>query len=198
MTFFTYIREFLRFSWIKTFFTVKTPPLVSPSYFRDFPKLTGKDCTHCFTCRMICPSPGAIDVIQTAGVWNPVVYAGHCVRCGYCVEACPEGVLTSGDLLTRKEEQGLFFSHEYIVKIDTEKCMGCGNCATACPANRELDPQIGAGGTSFSEEVVIRVENGKNTVKHNERCTGCKTCMETCPNGAIHVIRNVVALQESK
>jgi len=198
MTVFSYISEFLRPSWIKTFFTVKTPPLVSPPYFRDFPTLTGKECTHCLNCKMICPSPGAINVIQTAGVWNPQIIQGHCVRCGYCVEACPEGVLTSGDLLARKKEQGLIFTHEYIIKIDTGKCMGCGNCTTACPVNREIDPQIGAGGTSFSDKVLIRVEHGKNTVLHNELCKGCKTCMETCPNGAIHVIRNVVALQEEK
>lgn len=198
MTLFSYIREFLRPSWIKSFFTVKTPPLVSPPYFRDFPTLTGKECTHCLNCKMICPSPGAIDVIQTAGVWNPRIIQGHCVRCGYCVEACPEGVLTSGDLLARKKEQGLQFTHEYIIKIDTGKCMGCGNCTTACPVNREIDPHIGAGGTSFSDQVLIRVEHGKNTVLHNELCKGCKTCMETCPNGAIHVIRKVTAVQEAK
>lgn len=103
MTVFTYLREFCRLSWLKAFFTVKTPPLTKPSYFRDFPELTGKECTHCLACKMICPCPGAIDVVQTDGVWNPQITQGHCVRCGYCVEACPEDVLTSGDLLARKK-----------------------------------------------------------------------------------------------
>lgn len=195
MTVFTYLREFFRPSWVKAFFTVKTPPLTKPPYFRDFPELTGNECTHCLTCKMICPCPGAIDVIQTDGVWNPQITKGHCVRCGYCVEACPEDVLTSGNLLARKKEQGLFFAHEYTVTIDTKKCMGCGNCTTACPANREIDPDMGAGGTSISDDVLMRVERGKNTVKHNELCKGCKVCMETCPNKAIHVIRNVSAQQ---
>ncbi len=196
MTLFTYFSEFLRLSWIKAFFTVKTHPLTKPPYFRDFPELTGKECTHCLACKMICPCLGAIDVVQTDGVWNPQITQGHCVRCGYCVEACPEDVLTSGDLLARKKAQGLVFTHEYIIKIDTKLCTGCGNCSTACQANREFDPQISAGGTSNSDEGVIRVELGKNKVMHNERCKGCKICMETCPKGAIHVIRNVVALQE--
>ena len=39
MTVFTYLREFCRLSWLKAFFTVKTPPLTKPSYFRDFPEL---------------------------------------------------------------------------------------------------------------------------------------------------------------
>ncbi len=198
MTVFTYCREFMRLSCIKAFFTVKTSPMTKPPYVRDFPELTGKECTNCLTCKMICPSPGAIDVVLTDGVWNPQITLSHCVRCGYCVEACPEGVLSSGDLLAHKKEQGLLFSHEYIVTIDTKKCMGCGNCTTACPANREVDPHMGAGGTSLSDDLLMRVVNGKNTVKHNELCKGCKVCMDTCPNGAIHVIRNVSALQEEE
>ncbi|MDO5845306.1 MAG: 4Fe-4S binding protein [Methanocorpusculum sp.] len=198
MTVFSYFKEFLRPSSVKAFFCVKTAPLKAPAYFRDFPALTGKKCTNCLTCRMICPCPGAIDVVMENGVWTPHIVQGHCVRCGYCVEACPEEVLTSGDILEKKHMEGLSFRHEYTVLIDTGLCMGCGNCATACPANREADPHIGAGGTAFSDTVLMRVERGKNTVLHTELCKGCKVCMDTCPNSAIHVVRRVEAVQEAK
>ena len=75
--------------------------------------------------------------------------------------------------------------------------MGCGNCSTACPANREIDPHIGAGGTAMSDDVLMRVERGKNRVLHNDLCKGCKVCMDTCPNQSIHVVRNVQAVQEA-
>ena len=197
MSLFSYIREFLRPSWIRRFFYVRTPPLTAPTNFRDFPTLTDKECNHCLTCKMICPSPAAIDVIMVDGMWKPQILQGHCVRCGYCVEACPEEVLASGDLLEKRHSQGLSFAHEYKIIIDTFKCMGCGNCSTACPSNREIDENIGAGGTATSDNLVIRVEHGKNTVLHNELCKGCKVCMDTCPNGAIHVVRLVSAIQEA-
>lgn len=195
MSVLSYIKEFARLSWIRSFFFVKTAPLKNPPHFRDFPSTTSAKCTHCLECKMICPSPGAIDVIQEDGDWRPRIIQGHCVRCGYCVDACPEDVLSSGDLLDKKRLEGLVFVHEFIVKVDNVLCMGCGNCSTACPVNREIDPHIGAGGTAASDEVLMRVEQGKNKVLHNDLCKGCKVCMETCPNGAIHVVRNVQAIQ---
>ena len=66
---------------------------------------------------------------------------------------------------------------------------------TSCPVNREIDPDMGAGGTSVSDDVLMRIEKGKNTVLHNDLCKGCKVCEDTCPNGAMHVARRVEAIQ---
>ncbi|HJK40553.1 MAG TPA: 4Fe-4S dicluster domain-containing protein, partial [Methanocorpusculum sp.] len=160
------------------------------------PELTGNECTHCLACRMICPAPGAIDVVlREDGKWEPQIIRGHCFRCGYCVEICPEEVLTSGNLLTKRREQNLAFTHEFEVLVDQKLCMGCGNCCTSCPVNREIDPDMGAGGTSVSDDVLMRIEKGKNTVLHNDLCKGCKVCEDTCPNGAMHVARRVEAIQ---
>lgn len=197
MSVLSYLREFLRPSWFKTFFFAKTEPLKNPPYFRDFPQVTGNECTNCLSCKMICPCQGAIDVIRENGIWVPYITQGHCVRCGYCVEACPEEVLTSGNLLDKKRLEGLEFIHEYTIVVDEDACMGCGNCSTACPANREIDPHIGAGGTAMSDDVLMRVERGKNRILHNDLCKGCKVCMDTCPNQSIHVVRNVQAVQEA-
>jgi energy-converting hydrogenase A subunit P len=191
-----YLLEFVRAPWIKGFFAAKTAPLVSPPGFRDFPHLTGNACTHCLACRMICPAPGAIEVeLQADGRWEPRIMQGHCFRCGCCVEVCPEQVLASGDLLRIRNAQGLSYVHAYIVQVNPLLCMGCGNCCTSCPVNRETDPDMGAGGTSSSDDVLMRVENGKTLVLHNALCKGCKICQDTCPNGAMHVVRTVEAVQ---
>ncbi|MDR0439103.1 MAG: 4Fe-4S dicluster domain-containing protein [Methanocalculaceae archaeon] len=192
----SYFKEFFRIEWFKKFIAAKTEPLQVPAYFRNFPELTGNECTHCLECKMICPAPGAIDVFQHEdGQWRPQIIRGHCFRCGYCVEICPEEVLTSGGILAKRHEQNLAFTHEYKVLMNSMLCMGCGNCCTACPVNREIEPNMGSGGTSVSTNVLMRVEKGKNTVLHNDLCKGCKICEDTCPNGAVHVIRHVEAIQ---
>jgi energy-converting hydrogenase A subunit P len=192
----SYFKEFCRIEWLKKFIMAKTEPLQVSAYFHDFPELTGNECTHCLKCKMICPAPGAIDIFQHEnGKWWPQIVSGHCFRCGYCVEICPEEALTSGNILTKRHEQNLAFIHEYKVLVNPNLCMGCGNCCTACPVNREIEPNMGAGGTSMSINVLMRVENGKNTVLHNDFCKGCKICENTCPNGAMHVVRRVEAVQ---
>lgn len=193
-----YLKEFLRGEWVRKFLLVRTAPLITPSYFREFPSTTGKECTHCLSCMMICPAPGAIEVVRERGEWTPLVHKGHCIRCGLCVEACPEGVLKSGPVLERHLKQRTLVRAEYHILIDHERCMKCGNCCVACPVNKEVDPQMGAGGFSSNDEVIMRIEGGKHRVIHEERCTGCKTCEETCPNSAIHVARVVEMVQEVK
>ncbi|HJJ90432.1 MAG TPA: 4Fe-4S binding protein [Methanocorpusculum sp.] len=196
MSIVSYLKEFFRVSWIKKFFFVQTAPLHTSAYFRDFPEVTNRTCTHCLACRMICPAPGAITVIQRGdGTWEPHIIRGHCFRCGYCVEICPEEVLSSGDILAKRHDQNLAFTRVCDVQVNSNLCMGCGNCCTACPVNREIDPDIGAGGTSRSINVLMRIENGKNVVLHNDFCKGCKICEETCPNDAVHVVLRVAAIQ---
>ncbi|MDH7592833.1 MAG: 4Fe-4S binding protein [Methanomicrobiales archaeon] len=191
-----YLREFIRQEWMRKFIFVRTAPLLTPAYFRDFPVRTGRECTHCLSCMMICPAPGAIEVVREKGEWAPIIHKGHCIRCGLCVEACPEGVLTSGFVLERHAEQKTSIRAEYHIQIDHERCMRCGNCCVACPVNKEVDPQMGAGGYSSNDEVIMRIEGGRQRVIHEERCTGCKTCEETCPNMAIRVARVVEVQQE--
>src|SRR5690606_39400952 len=63
----------------------------------------------CSSDLMICPAPGAIEVLRRKDQWVPEVYPGHCIRCGLCVEACPEGVLTSGRILDVTRHDGTAF-----------------------------------------------------------------------------------------
>ena len=191
-----YLREFARAEWIKKFLFAKTAPLVTPSHFRGFPEPTGKTCTHALFCMMACPAPGAIEVVHSGDGWIPKIHKGHCIRCGLCVEACPNGVLKSGRIRETMEREGtsLFFS--FRIAIEKELCTGCGNCCTACPVNKQADAQMGAGGHSSNDDVIMRVQEGDIVVIHEDKCTGCKTCEVSCPNGAIRIARIIEGYQQ--
>jgi ferredoxin len=184
-----YLKEFCRGTWIKTLLFAKTAPLVDPPYFRGYPTLTGKECTHCLSCMMICPTPGAIEVLREGEKWVPKIYPGHCIRCGLCVEACPEDVLDAGRVLETQHRDNTSLSVRYQVTVNPDTCVRCGNCVVACPVNKEADPQLGASGTSANDEVIMRIERGNLWVLHDEKCTGCKTCETVCPTDAIRIAR---------
>lgn len=195
-----YLSQMLRAEWIRSFFFAKTKPLTKPAYFLDYPIDTGKRCTHCFSCMMICPAPDAISVIiigDTDGddVWKPVVYQGHCLRCGLCVEICPEGVLASGDIIERVRHDSTYMQATFHILVNEGKCVGCGTCSIACPVNREIDPVLASKGTTTSDEVIMRVKAGVMRVLHEEKCTGCKTCALHCSYQAMNVARVLECLQ---
>ena len=191
---FYYLQEFLRWDWAKKFLAAKTAPLVIPPYFRNYPELTGKTCTRHLFCMMACPAPGAIDVIRTPDGWMPRIHVGHCIRCGLCVEACPNGVLTSGRILESMFHDNTKLSFSFRIDVDCEKCMGCGNCAVACPVNKLIDAQMSFGGHASTGDLLLKINEGKCQVLHVEKCTGCKTCEEHCPNQAIQVARLLEAV----
>jgi Formate hydrogenlyase subunit 6/NADH:ubiquinone oxidoreductase 23 kD subunit (chain I) len=85
-----YLREFARREWIKKFLFAKTAPLVTPSHFRGFPEPTGKTCQHALFCMMVCPAPGAIEVLHDGDRWMPRIHKGHCIRCGTLRGSVPE------------------------------------------------------------------------------------------------------------
>lgn len=191
----SYIREFARREWIHKFFFAKTAPLTMPVYSRGFPELTGKTCTHALFCMMACPAPGAIEVIHLEdGGWEPRIHTGHCIRCGLCVEACPNGVLYCGRILESMFYDNTMLSFSFRIDVDTDRCMGCGNCAVACPVNKTIDAQMSHGGRASTDELLLKVSEGKCVVLHPEKCTGCKTCEQHCPNEAIRVARLLEAV----
>ncbi len=191
-----YLREFLRMEWLRKFLFAKTAPLVAPPYFKDYPLPTGNECTACYSCMMICPAPGAIEVLRHQDHWKPMIHRGHCIRCGLCVEACPEDVLRSGRVLDAKREDATNLRSWYRLTVDDKLCMRCGNCAVSCPVNKQFDPSLASTGTASSDEVIMKIENGRVRVIHEEKCTGCKTCENNCPNKAIRVARMVEGIQE--
>ncbi len=189
-----YLQEFFRLEWLQKFFFVRTAPLSIPPYFRNYPELTGKTCTHHLFCMMACPAPGAIDVVRTESGWQPRIHKGHCIRCGLCVEACPNGVLTSGRILESMFYDNTRLSFSFRIDVDPDLCMGCGNCAVACPVNKVIDAQMSHGGHASTDELLLIVREGKSQVLHLEKCTGCKTCEDNCPTEAIRVARLLEAV----
>jgi len=174
-----YLRLIFRKEWVSSFFRPHTVLLETPFHARGVPEITGRACTHCFLCQMVCPAPGAIEVLKTGkpAVWNPKIYPGHCIRCGLCVEICPEVVLEAGRIFQKNTS------------------MGCGSCAVACPINRQVDPILTSKGTVTSTEVILAIERGISHVFHEEKCTGCNTCEEYCPTRSIHISRTLMMNQ---
>jgi formate hydrogenlyase subunit 6/NADH:ubiquinone oxidoreductase subunit I len=191
-----YLKECLRPEWVRRFLFVRTAPLITPPYFRGYPEPTGKACQHALYCMMACPAPGAIEVMHDGEGWKPLIHTGHCIRCGLCVEACPNGVLRSGRVLETMQEQGTSLLFSFRIAIDADRCTGCGNCCTGCPVNKLIDAQMGAGGHSASDAVIMRVRAGDIEVLHEEKCTGCKTCEQVCPTDAIRIARILEAAQQ--
>ena len=186
-----YLQLIFRKEWLSSFFKPQTIPLETPFHARGVPKITGRACTHCYLCQMVCPAPGAIEVIKTGkpAVWNPKIYPGHCIRCGMCVEICPEVVLETGRIFQKNTRSESWIEFSFHIQINPVTCMGCGSCAVACPINRQVDPILTSKGTVTSTEIILAVESGISHVFHEEKCTGCNTCEEHCPTRSIHISR---------
>lgn len=67
----------------------------------------------------------------------------RCIRCGFCLEACPTFVITGSELesprgriyLARSLDEGVLTEEEIRPHID--RCLGCRACETACPSGVE-------------------------------------------------------------
>ena len=62
-----------------------------------------------------------------------LVPEGPCIRCGRCVEACPENLIPQ--MLMAAAEK---FNDAKFEAISGMECMECGSCTYVCPAGRKL------------------------------------------------------------
>ncbi|BAW31847.1 MAG TPA: 4Fe-4S binding protein [Methanothermobacter sp.] len=119
-----------------------------------------EDCIRCGACEGTCPSE-AIEVTS-----EDVIYCDLCDGEPKCVEVCPNGALSVGDITI--EDDGEVTQSRIV--YNPEKCQQCGDCVEICP------PQI------------LKLEEGKvQKVPLKGFCVMCQKCVDICPVGVIGI-----------
>ncbi len=124
-----------------------------------------------------------------------------CTRCGDCVSACPENILTPGS--------GGFPTTDFT----KNECTFCSDCVSACPTGALLNSESNApwhqaptindqclaqkGVVCRSCEEACEPEAINFLTKHirgvaaptinNDLCNGCGACISICPNDALTI-----------
>lgn len=78
-----------------------------------------------------------------------------CIRCGRCVEACPQRLVPSKLMKAAVQADSQTF-----LKLNGAECIGCGCCSYVCPAKRLLTQSISAMQKTESEKA--QKQGGKN------------------------------------
>lgn len=130
--------------------------------------------------------------------WTDESFTEACVRCGDCIEACPENILFKGDggfPQIRFDNEGCTFCEECVRVCDEpvfdlareafswrasvrETCLAhanihCQSCQDACEADAiRFYPSLG-----HVPRPQIAVDD----------CTGCGACVAVCPQDAIEL-----------
>ena len=80
---------------------------------------------------------GAGELTIDAGPLSPVINPDPCIRCGWCVEACPVQIHPAG-LLESAQDNDIKAAKWY----GLESCIECGICSYVCPSRLPLLPAI--------------------------------------------------------
>ncbi len=90
----------------------------------------------------ITKTTGAITVLTEEQIGQPKVtrHPTPCIRCGRCIEACPEN-LNPTRIAHAVKNNLLDIAESYYINA----CMECGSCSYVCPANIELTGYIKTG-----------------------------------------------------
>lgn len=112
---------------------------------------------------------------------NDLLLAG-CIRCGKCVEACPQHVIKFAHL-----EDGVVNMMTPVLSFSAgfcDWCEGCEGpqCVVACPTTALRLP-VGAG----PENTVLGIAEINNRSCLSYRDNGCRLCAEVCSLEAIEV-----------
>ncbi len=76
---------------------------------------------------------GTCGIIVFSSKDVPDFRPSECIRCGFCVDVCPMGLLP-GELATYIEKE----QWDECEKSGLSDCMECGSCAYICPAKRQI------------------------------------------------------------
>jgi 4Fe-4S ferredoxin len=81
--------------------------------------------------------------------------------------------------------------------IHEDKCNGCGDCVIACPVNVSFSLDASGGKGPETEDVIIKMEDGKVKVVNLQACRRfegdfetrpCRVCIDACPLKAIEFV----------
>ncbi|NNE43702.1 MAG: electron transport complex subunit RsxC, partial [Gemmatimonadetes bacterium] len=126
---------------------------------------------------MMGPAASSLDVPITKGTSGIVAFTASdaapthapvypCIRCGYCVDACP--IFLDPSLLgqlARNEEHALMASDYHLMD-----CFECGSCSYVCPSHIPLVQQFRVAKTAVRKAAAAKVAAGKGAAgKDGER-----------------------------
>ncbi|MEJ2294036.1 MAG: 4Fe-4S binding protein [Candidatus Lokiarchaeota archaeon] len=84
-----------------------------------------------------------------------------------------------------------FFTENYTIEINTEKCIGCGFCIRACPNQVISSPDL-------TSKIRIKTEDLKADILDVTKCSFCGTCQYICPLSAITLKKNEEVLDSNE
>ncbi|MBZ4642859.1 MAG: hypothetical protein PWQ25_1085 [Deferribacteres bacterium] len=79
------------------------------------------------------------------------------------------------EYITYKTKGGLDFIPEFVMFLDSKKCMGCGRCYKVCPQN--------VMNLKVMEEDDEDIDFTYMELINDHLCIGCKACQKACPKG---------------
>jgi len=78
-----------------------------------------------------------------------------CIRCGLCVEVCPEHLVPETLVRAIRHDD-----HEVVQDFDLEKCIECGNCTFICPSKIPLLEVLRQGKEDMLDQPTLRDRSG--------------------------------------
>lgn len=90
-------------------------------------------------------------IAATAGDLGEPFAEQPCIRCGFCVEACPAGLMPQ-DLLTAVRSQNT----QQLEGLGVSECIECGACDYACPSHIPLTAQFLTGKRLLASAALFR------------------------------------------
>lgn len=142
---------------------------------KDFLEKRKGECTLCAICAKVCPT-GALEMrvagksvkddTYLSGSLAPTAVTEKCVRCGLCIDICPQECISIKDWRLA-DDGGLRLEGK--TTIDQNSCVHCGWCASVCPV----------------EAITFQKPFQGEFSRDETKCQACRTCVQTCPSNAL-------------
>lgn len=120
------------------------------------------------TCAGLLTSPVAVNRLRPPGAVAEDIFAGKCIRCGRCVEACPYHCIELLDI------RAGVFAGTPLIRVDEIPCYLCMKCVDVCPSGTLVAI------TMEETRMGLAVIN-KFSCFSWKGMTLCRTCYDKCP-----------------